>query len=69
MAIQRLRTVLRGTTKELIIGIGLGAAVLLMALAVWPRPSGISGTVSEYVCDPKAKTLSPRFDPLSLQFA
>jgi hypothetical protein len=40
------------------IGIGLAAAVLLIALAVWPRPSGISGTVSEYVCDPKAKTLS-----------
>lgn len=32
-------------TRDLIIGIGLAAAVLLIALAVWPRPSGISGTV------------------------
>jgi hypothetical protein len=34
------------------IGIGLAAAVLLIGLAVWPRPSGISGTVSQWVCKP-----------------
>jgi hypothetical protein len=33
------------------IGIGLAAAVLLIALAVI-RPSGISGTVSQYACKP-----------------
>ncbi len=53
-----MRRLLRGTTRDLVIGIGLAAAVLLIALAMWPRPPGISGTISEYGCDPKAKTLS-----------
>jgi hypothetical protein len=49
VAIQRARTLLRGTTRDLLIGIGLAAVVLLI---VWPRASGISGTISESICNP-----------------
>ena len=38
------------------IGIGLAAAVLVIALALLPRPSGISGTISASACDPTAGT-------------
>ena len=38
------------------IGIGLAAAVLVIALVFWPRPSGISGTISASACDPRAGT-------------
>jgi hypothetical protein len=38
------------------IGIGLAAAVLVIALVLWPRPSGISGTISASVCNPGSGT-------------
>jgi hypothetical protein len=55
VAVQRVRSLLRGTTRDLLIGIGLAAAVLLI---VWPRASGISGTISESICNPGATTMN-----------
>jgi hypothetical protein len=55
MAVQRVRSLLRGTTRDLLIGIGLAALVLLI---VWPRASGISGTIFDSTCNPGAKMLS-----------
>jgi len=58
VAVQRVRRLLRGTTRDLLVGIGLAAAVLLIALAVWPRASGVSGTISESICNPPATTMN-----------
>ena len=64
MAIQRARTLLRGTTRDLLIGFGLAAVVLLI---VWPRASGISGTISESICNPGAKTVNCPLRPAVAQ--
>jgi hypothetical protein len=58
---------LQGTTRDVVIGIGLAAAVLLIALAIWSRPSGISGTISDSICDPGAKTTSCATRPAAAQ--
>ena len=56
MAVQSIRKLLSANGREVAIGIGLAAAVLVIALALWPRPSGISGTISASACDPTAGT-------------
>jgi hypothetical protein len=64
VAVQRVRRLLRGTTRDLLIGIGLAAVVLLI---VWPRASGISGTISESICNPGAKTMNCPLRPAVAQ--
>jgi hypothetical protein len=48
MAVQRLRTILRGRRK-IVIGFAVGSATILMILVTWPH-SGVAGTLTRQDC-------------------
>jgi hypothetical protein len=49
VTLARIRRFLLDGSRQLMLGFGIGSATLLLALLLWPH-SGVSGTLSRYVC-------------------
>jgi hypothetical protein len=60
VTLAQIRKFLLDGSRQLMLGFGIGSATLLLALLLWPH-SGVSGTLSRYVCTsgPSACSLQP----------
>jgi hypothetical protein len=60
VTLAKIRRFLLDGSRQLLLGFGIGSATLLLALLLWPH-SGVSGTLSLYVCTsgPSACSIQP----------
>jgi hypothetical protein len=57
VTLAQIRKFLLDGSRQLMLGFGIGSATLLLALLLWPH-SGVSGTLSRYVCTSGPSTCS-----------